>query len=60
MLSEIYANQSDLVIKHKKYLDMIGRAELDLNTPITPAFACKINTGIVSADGVEKNLCACI
>jgi hypothetical protein len=35
---------------------MIGWAELDPNTPITPGVACKINTGIVSANEVEKNL----
>ena len=36
--------------EHKKYLDMIGWAELDPNTPITPAVACKINTGVVNTD----------
>jgi hypothetical protein len=35
---------------------MIGWAELDHNTPITPAVACDINTGIVAVDGTEKNL----
>ena len=35
---------------------MIGWAELNPNTPITPAVACKINTGIVSSDGVKENL----
>jgi hypothetical protein len=55
-LSEVYANQPNLVSKHEKYLDMIGWAELDSNTPITPAVACKINTGIVATDGIEKNI----
>jgi hypothetical protein len=59
-LSKVYASQLDLLVKHKKYLDMIGWAELNPNTPITPLVTCKINTGIVSANGVEKNLCACI
>jgi hypothetical protein len=35
---------------------MIGWAELNPNTPITPAVACKINTGMFAADGIEKNL----
>jgi hypothetical protein len=35
---------------------MIGWAELDPNTPITPAMACDINTGIVAIDGTKKNL----
>jgi hypothetical protein len=37
---------------------MIGWAELDPNTPITPAVACDINTGIVTIDGTKKNLSA--
>jgi hypothetical protein len=52
-LSDVYANEPELVIKHKKYLNMIGWAELDPNTPITPAIACKINTSMVSINGVE-------
>jgi hypothetical protein len=59
-LSEVYTNQPDLVVKHKIYLDIIGWAELSPNTPITFEVACKINTGVVSTIGVEKNLCACI
>jgi hypothetical protein len=35
---------------------MIGRAELDPNTPTPPAVACKINAGIVAADGIKMNL----
>jgi hypothetical protein len=37
-------------------LDIIGLAELDPNTPVNPAVACKINTGISVADGIEMNL----
>jgi hypothetical protein len=54
--SEDYANQPDLVVKHTQKMDMNGWAELDPNTPITPVVACKINTGIVSINGVEKKL----
>jgi hypothetical protein len=35
---------------------MIVWVELDPNTPITPAVACKINNGIFAADGIEKDL----
>ena len=56
----MFAYCPDLVQKHKKYLDMIGWAKLDPDTPITPAFACKINKGIFTADGTKKNLPACI
>jgi hypothetical protein len=52
-VSEVYANQPNLVSKHEKYLDMIGWVELDPNTPITPAVACKFS---IVANGVEKNL----
>jgi hypothetical protein len=54
--SEVYANQPELVSKHEKYLDIIGWVELNLNIPITLAVACKMNTGIVATDGIEKNL----
>jgi hypothetical protein len=39
---------------------MIGWVGHDPNTSITPAVACEINTGIISANGVKKNLGACI
>jgi hypothetical protein len=51
----MYANQPDLVRKLKKYLEMIGWAELNPNIPNTPAVACDINTVIVTVDGTEKN-----
>jgi hypothetical protein len=35
---------------------MIGWAELYPNTPIIPAVACEINTRIIPANGIEKNL----
>ncbi len=37
-------------------MDMIGWVVLNPNTPITPAVACNINTGLVAVDGTEKNL----
>jgi hypothetical protein len=33
---------------------MIGWAKIDPDTPITPAFACEINKGILIADGTER------
>ncbi len=54
--SEIYADKADLASKHEKYFDMIGWAELDPNTPITPAVACKINISIFAADRIKKIL----
>jgi hypothetical protein len=43
-----------LSVSTRNILDMIGWAELDPNTPITPAVAGNINTGIVAVDGVQK------
>jgi hypothetical protein len=37
-------------------MDTIGWAELNPNTPIIPAVACNINTGIVAADRTKKKL----
>jgi hypothetical protein len=45
-------------VKNKKYVDMIGWADLNPNTPITSAVACKINISVVSANGVDKKLLA--
>jgi hypothetical protein len=45
-LSRIYANRPDLVIKHRRYLDMIRWEELDPNAILTPAFACSLNPGL--------------
>ena len=45
-LSRIYANRPDLVIKHRRYLDMIQWEELDPNVILNPAFACLLNPGL--------------
>ena len=45
-LSRIYANRPDLVIKHRRYLDMIRWEEPDSNIILTPAFACLLNPGL--------------
>jgi len=45
-LSRIYANPPDLVIKHRRYLDLIQWEELDPNVTLTPEFACLLNPGL--------------
>ena len=45
-LSQIYSNQPDLVIKQRRYLDLIRWEELDPNVILTPAFACLLNPGL--------------
>ena len=46
-LSKVYANRPNLVIKHKKYLDMINWAIIDPETKLAPATACLLNPGLV-------------
>ena len=41
-MSEVFANRSDLVIKHCCYLDMIGWVENYPNVKITLAVACAV------------------
>ena len=45
VMSKAFANRPDMVIKHHRYLDMIGWAEIDPNEKITPAVACAILGG---------------
>jgi hypothetical protein len=42
-LTKVFANRLDLVIKHKKYLDMLKWEEADLHANITPAFSHATN-----------------
>jgi len=44
-----YADDPDLVIEHKYYLDMISWAKEDSTTKITQAFPCVINKGTLDA-----------
>jgi hypothetical protein len=41
-LSKVFMNRPGLILKHKKFLNMIGWAELDPITPIVPAFAVRL------------------
>ena len=43
---EVFANRPDLVIKHRRYLDMIRWAKIDSTVNITPAVACAILRGL--------------
>ena len=46
-LSKVYANRPELVIKYKKYLDMISWTPIDPNATLTPAISCSLNPGLV-------------
>ena len=50
----LYANHPNLVQKHKKYLDMINWATIDLSVKLTKAVACAINQGVLDNTGVAR------
>jgi hypothetical protein len=43
--TNVFANSPDLVIKHKKFIDMLKWEEIDPSAKLTPAFSCTINQG---------------
>jgi hypothetical protein len=55
-LSAVYANRTDLVRKHKKYLDMISWATTDPSVALTKAVACAINQGVLDDTGAARPL----
>ena len=55
-LSMAYAEQPDLVIKHKQYLDMISWAKYDPKAKITPAVPCFMNKGTLDNKGNREKL----
>ncbi len=55
-LTEVFAIRPDLVIKHKKYLDMLEWDTIDLNAKKVRAFPCAINRGIIDENGKRSNL----
>ncbi len=42
-LMKVFANRPDLVIRHKKFIDMLRWEEIDPSTKLTPAFSYTIN-----------------
>ncbi len=50
-LTKVFANRSDLVIKHKKYLDMLKWEMINQNAKKIRAFPSAINQGIIDEDG---------
>jgi hypothetical protein len=59
-LTKVFANRPDLVIRHKKIIDMLKWEEIDPSTELTPAFSCTINRGIMDDAGNRMDLPACI
>jgi hypothetical protein len=47
VLTEVFANRPNLVVRHKKYIDMSKWEEIDPSAKLTPAFSCTIYRGIM-------------
>jgi hypothetical protein len=46
-LTKVFANRPNLVIRHKKFINMLKWEEIDPSGKLTPAFSCTINRGII-------------
>jgi hypothetical protein len=55
-LTQVFANRPNLVIRHKKFIDMLKWEEIDPSTELTPAFSCIINRGIIDDSGNRIDL----
>jgi hypothetical protein len=59
-LTKVFATRLDLVIRHKKFIDMLKWEEIDPSAELTPAFSCTINCGIIDDTRNRIDLSACI
>ncbi len=55
-LTKVFANRPDLVIRPKKFIDMVKWKEIDSSAKLTPAFSCTINQGIIDNAGNQTDL----
>ncbi len=55
-LTRVFANRPNLVIRHKKFIDMLKWEEIDPSAKLTPAFSCTINHGIMDDAGNRRDL----
>ncbi len=55
-LTKIFATRPDLVVRHKKFIDMLKWEEIDPSAKLTPAFSCTINCGIMDDAGKRRDL----
>jgi hypothetical protein len=59
-LMKVFANRPNLVVRHKKFINMLKWEEIDPSAKLTPAFSCTINCGIMDDAGNQIDLPACI
>ncbi len=50
---KVFANRPDLVIRHKKFIDMLKWEEIDPSAKLIPAFSCTINCGIIECQELD-------
>ncbi len=50
-LTKVFANRPNLVIRHKKFIEMLKWIEIDPSAKLTPAFSFTINCGILDDTG---------
>ena len=54
--TKVFATRPNLIIKHKKYLDMLNWEKINHSTKKVHAFPCAINQGIIVGAGKQINL----
>jgi hypothetical protein len=59
-LTKVFANRPDLVVRHRKFIDMLKWEEIDPSAKLNPTFFCTINCGIMDDAGIRIDLPACI
>jgi hypothetical protein len=50
-LTKVFTKRPNLVIRHKKFINMLKWEEIDPSAKLTPAFSCTINCGIMDDAG---------
>jgi hypothetical protein len=55
-LTKVFANRPDLVIRHKKFIDMLKLEEIDPSSELSPKFSCTINRSIIDDAGNRIDL----
>ncbi len=55
-LTKVFANRPDLVVRHKKFIDMLKWEEIDPSAELALTFSCTINRGIMDDAGNRIDL----
>jgi hypothetical protein len=56
VITKVFANRPNLVVRHKKFINMLKWEEIDPSTKLTPAFYCTIIHGIMDDAGNGMDL----